>query len=240
LSWFRVADGRLAYRGRTTREPFAAWAETKEGTVAIGNLARQMRFRLFGRVRCARRRIWRDLDHVSRSEPLRSAIQAETDHFASAMTDLSYAEGLPRVQVALRRLVIVPRSLLAGLAREALRRRLWPLLPDLDDLVRGFFCEQLLMEMDRAVDRARPSPSRPVHAGEEWSCVGVDTQYVWVDPLWSGPGWLGHVLMYEFPHDGLSRRERKALQRAIDDMQKSVKTLSRLQREAVVRMATQH
>jgi hypothetical protein len=213
---------------------------TSEGAAAIDALARRLRFKLFGRTRAARRQIWRTLDAGARSEPLRSAIQAETSHFASAMTDLSYADGLPRVQVSLRRLVIVPLSLVAGRAREGLHKRLRPLLSDLDDAVRGFFCEQLLVEMGCAVGQARPSASRPVHARGEWSCVGADRQYVWVDPLWSGPEWLGHILMFELPPSGLSRRERKELEQAISHLQKSVTTLSRLQREGVVQLATRH
>jgi hypothetical protein len=238
MSWFRVSGGRLTYRGRITREPLAAWFGTTEGIAAIDRLASQMRFKLFGRARAARRQIWRELNTAARSEVLSDAIQKEAGQFIKAMTEMSYPSGLPRVQVALRRLVIVPRSLVAGRAREGMRRRLVPLLPDVDDLVKSFFCEQLLMEMDRAIEQVRPSPSRPVPALEEWSCVGADRQYVWVDPMWSGPGWLGHILMYEIPPGGLARRDRKELEKAIKEMQARVTSLSRLEREGVVRMAT--
>jgi len=241
MRWFRVADRRLTYRGRISREPFALWAQTKEGAAAIDEVARTLRFRLFGRTRAARRRIWRDLERAARSEPLRSAIQAEADHFLAALADLSYAAGLPRAQVALHRLVVVPRALIAGRAREALRLRLWhnESLQTLEEPVRAFFCEHLLTEMGRAFDGARLSSSHPVHARDDWSCVAADRQSVWMDPLWSGPDWLGHLLMFEFPHAGLSRRERKALDSAIGELQKGVATLSRMQREGIVRMATQ-
>jgi hypothetical protein len=239
MGWFHVADGQLNYRGRIGREPFAAWARTPEGEDAIDALARLMRFRLFGRARAARRQIWRELDSAARSEPLRTAIETEAESFASAMADLCYAEGLPRRQFHLQRLVIVPRALVAGRARPALRRRLWSLPPLLtvDESVRGFFCEQLLTEMDRAIDRARPSLSQPVHAHEEWACVGAERQCIWMDPMWSGPEWLGHIVMYELPRAPLSRRERKELERLILDMQKSLTTMSRTEREGIVRLA---
>src|SRR6185436_18160371 len=31
VSWFRVSDGRLEYRGRITKTPFTRWCETKKG-----------------------------------------------------------------------------------------------------------------------------------------------------------------------------------------------------------------
>jgi hypothetical protein len=241
MSWFRVADRRLTYRGRITREPFALWAQTKDGAAAIEEVARTLRFRLLGRRRAARRLIWRDLQRAARSEPLRSAIQAEAEHFVAVLADLSYAAGLPRERVALRRLVVVPRALVAGRAREALRRRLWHTgsLVTLSESVRAFFCEQLLTEMGRAFDPARLSLAHPVFARDEWWCVGADRESVWMDPMWSGPDWLGHLLVYEFPQSGLSRRERKELSSAIEKLQHGVTTLSRLQREGIVRMATQ-
>jgi hypothetical protein len=239
MGWFQVADGQLSYRGRIAREPFAAWARTPEGVEAIDALARQMRFRLFGRARAARRQIWRELDGAARSEPLTSALESEAEYFASAMADLCYSDALPRTQVNLQRLVIVPRALVAGRARPALRRRLWalPSLLAVDESVRGFFCEQLLTEMDRAIDRARPSITHPVHAHEEWACVAAERQCVWMDPMWSGPGWLGHIVMYELPRTPLTRKDRKELDRIILEMQKSLTTLSRTQREGIVRIA---
>ncbi len=239
MDWFRVVDGRVAYRGRISHGPVKAWLATAEGAAAVDGLASQMRFRLLGRARAARRQIWRALESAARTEPLKSAIEAEPACFAASMSAMSYADGLPRAQVDLRRLVVVPRSLIAGHARDALRRRIWPLLTGVDDRVRVFFCEQLLTEIDRAIERAAPAPSRPVHARDDWSCVGTEREYVWIDPLWSGPAWLGHVLMYELPHEGLSRRDRKELERAVDLLKKGVTTLSQRQREGIVRLAAQ-
>jgi hypothetical protein len=46
------------------------------------------------------------------------------------------------------------------------------------------------------------------------------------------------VFMYEFPRVGLSRRDRKTLESAIAEMSTSVSSLTKLQRNAMVRAAS--
>ena len=238
MGWFHVAQDRLRYRGRLTPEPFAAWVKTGEGSAAIDERALEDRLRLFTRTR-ARRRIWRELERTARTEPLRSAIQEEAEHFSTVLAEISHAPGLPRLTVALHRLVIVPRTLVGGRTRGALRRRLCgsgPLAP-MDPQVREFFCEQLLVELDSAIARHRVSGRRPVLTRDIWGCVGRDEEYQWVDPIFSGPGWGGHLLMYEFPRQGLSRSARKDLDQAIRNLQNSLTSISRTQRHEIVRLA---
>lgn len=236
MSWFSVKNGTLSYRGRLTRDPFAAWLKTGEGASRLQAVAAS--FRMFATAR-AGRQLWKPLERAARSEPLRRAIQEEAAHFRAAMSYASYAPGLPRVHVALHRLVLVPRPLVAARARAGVRKRLWHLSPlsSVDDTVRAFFCEQLLIEMDQAITAARPSALKAIPADEGWSCVGTDRLYTWVDPLWSGAHWSGHFFMYEFPRTSLSRAQRKELDAAVAELQQSVGSLSRLQREALVRMA---
>ncbi len=236
MSWFAVRNGTLAYRGRITRDAFDAWLKTPEGSARLR--AEGARMRLFAMAR-GRRRLWQPLERAARSESLRKALQRETEYFRAAMAVVSYAPGLPRVHVALHRLVIVPRPLVAARARAGVRQRLWNMsaLEDVDDAVRVFFCEQLLIEMDKALEAARPSPGRALPAHEGWSCVGTDRAYPWIDPLWSGAHWSGHFVMYEFPRAGLSRAQRKELDAAVASLQHSVTSLSRLQRESLVRTA---
>jgi hypothetical protein len=238
MGWFQVASSRLRYRGRLSQESYAAWAKTSDGSVVIDDRAREDRLRLFPRSR-ARRRIWRELELAARSEPLCSAIQSETHHFAAAIVEASHAPGLPRRTIELHRLVIVPRALVAARTRTALRRRLFksPMLGALDPRVRDFLCEQLVVELDAAVAEGRPSVFRPLLTHEAWGCVGRDTQYQWVDPMFSGPGWGGHLLMFEFPREGLSRKARKAVDQAVHDLQNSLTNISHVQRHAIVRMA---
>ena len=239
MSWFRVSRGRLEYRGRITREPFTRWTATKDGAAAVARVAARIRFSLFGRSRAARRRIWRALEDASRVESLATAVASEATRYLQVLAKLSNCDALPRVHIALYRLVLVPRAMIAAHARAALFTRLGeaPALAELDEAARTFFLDQLVIEMDAALQKASPSPQQPVQAHDEWTCVGVSKGLVWVDPLWSGPDGTGHVFMYEFPRAGLPRRERKALKAAIAGMAASVSSLSPFQRIAMLRGA---
>lgn len=238
MAWFRVASNRLHYRGRLTRDPYDTWVRTSDGAAAIDARARQDRLYIFKRSR-ARRRIWRELALAARGDVLRAAMQAEADHFATVIVEASHAPGLPRRTIALHRLVIVPRTIVAARVRAGVRTRLFKsaALSAFDPLVRDFFCEQLVIELDAAVAASRPSVFRPVLTNEAWGCVGRDTTCLWVDPMFSGPGWGGHLLMFEFPREGLARKMRKEVDRAVHDLQSSLVNLSRIQRGAIVRMA---
>jgi hypothetical protein len=240
VSWFRVDDGRLDYRGRITRAPFARWTETKKGREAVDRAARAIRFSLFGRRRAARTRLWRALEAASRTEGFESAVRGEAARYMELLATSAYADALPRAHVALRRLVLAPRAMLAGRAHFSISQRLGtaPELASLDDGVRAFLLEQIVTEMDTALRKASPSPRRPVQAHEGWACVGIHVGMVWVDSLWAGPDGTGHVFLYEFPRDGLARRDRKALEQAIARMSSSVSSLSRMQRGALVRAAS--
>lgn len=238
MSWFTIRRGRLTYCGRVTRDSFAAWLATAEGRARMDALGRDLRLGLFRAAR-ARRRLWQPLERAARTPAVRVAMQEECEHFARAISDVCYAPGLPRAHVALHRLVLVPRALIAGRARAGIRQRLWnlPELAAVDDSVRAFFCEQVLIEMDRALEAAGPSAVRPVPAVEGWACVGAERPFVWVDPVWSGVHWSGHLVLYEFPRTPLTRAQKKECEASVAALQQGVASLSRLQRDALVRTA---
>ena len=237
-AWFRVTSNRLQYGGRLSRGPFGAWAKTTEGVAAIDERVAKDRLYLFRRTR-ARRRMWRELEMASRSEQVRQAIQDEAGHFATIIVEASHAPGLPRRTIALHRLVIVPRTLVAARARTGLRKRLFKgdALRTVDPHARDFLCEQLLIELDAAIARSRPSVVRPLLTRDTWGCVGREATYEWVDPMFAGAGWSGHFLMFEFPREGFSRKARKEVDRAVQELQSSLANISHLQRNAIVRMA---
>jgi hypothetical protein len=223
---------------RLTRQPFLEWLQTADGAARLEAVRAGIRFRAFARTR-ARGRLWRPLETAARTAALRTALDEEARRFGGALEEVCYAQALPRAHVALRRLVLVPRTLAVARARTGLRTRLWnlPALADVDESVRAFFCEQLLIEMDRAVERAQPSVKRPVIAGDGWSCVGTERRYLWVDPLFAGAYGTGHFFMFEFPRTGLSRGQRKELEGAVKQLQQSIEYLSRVQRDALIRGA---
>ena len=239
MSWFRVHRGSLEYRGRITRDPFTRWTATRRGQDAVARVARTIRFSLFGRSRSARRRLWRALEAASRTSSFATAVGAEASRYMQVLASLAYADSLPRTHIALRRLVLTPRAMIAGRALAGVFSRLReaPELAGVDEAVRAFFLEQLVIEMDAALQKASPSPAHRVQAADQWACVGVSTGTVWVDRLWAGPDGTGHVFMYECPPGGLPRKERKQLEAAIAQMAASVSSLSRAQRAALVQSA---
>lgn len=240
MSWFRVAGDRLEYQGRITREPFTRWTRTPDGEAAINRVAAGLRFSLFGRNHAARRRLWRSLDSAARTDAVATAIAAEAPRFMQVVARLAYSEGLPRVVIALHRLVVVPRAMIASHARVGLSKRLCdvPEVAELDEALQIFLYDQLVTEMDTALQKASASPRKPVLAHDEWTCMGVSKGIEWVDPMWAGPDGTGHVFMYEFPRAGLSRKDRKTLESAISEISASVSSLTKIQRYAMVRAAS--
>jgi hypothetical protein len=239
MSWYRVRDGRVVFSGTLSREPYSAWVATKEGAAAIDAVAKQIGFRLFGRKRAARSRVWRELADAAKSEDGRSALQAAADLYVRTISTLAYAPGLPRSTVELRRLVLVPRALVSGRARTAIADRLRQCRPFAERPVaeRDFMLESALHQIDAAMQRARLSVKGPVRAADEWGCIGADTRFAWVDQYWSGPGWSGHWFVYELPRGPVSRATRKAIDRAVDQLNAGLRTLSRERRQALVQLA---
>jgi hypothetical protein len=239
VSWFRVSAGKLEYRGRITRDPFTRWTATPEGLEAIRQRASTIRFSLLGRNRTAVRRLWCELDTAVRSDSVTQAIRVEAAQYMTHPASLSYSLSLPRTVIALHRLVMVPRALMVGRARAALHARLrhLPALSEVDDAVRAFFLEQLVTEMDAALDKAAPSPKNPVQAHDEWACVGVVKGLIWIDRFWSGPEATGHVFMYEVPREGIARRDRKVIEAAIKTLNAQVTPLPQAKRNDMLRLA---
>jgi hypothetical protein len=240
VNWFAVNRGCLEYRGRVTKPAFARWCATRDGREAIARAASGIRFSIFGRSRSARRRLWRDLDEATREESFVVALRGEPDRYMQVLADISYAEALPRAHVAVRRLVLVPRALAAGRAEAGVFARLGasPALADLDHALRDFLLRQIVVEMDAALKAASPSARRPIRGCDGWVCVGIRVGTVWMDALWAGPDGTGHVFMYELPPQGLSRRECRELDTAIEQMSTAVSALSRTARESMLRAAT--
>ena len=238
MSWFRVSKGRLDYRG-ITKDPFTAWTTTQEAAATIDAAASEIRFALFGRQRAARRQVWRALESAAGSGEAVEALRREVSHYLRLLATLSCVPALPRVQVNLHRLVGVPRTMIAGRGYSTLCARLSKVraFAGLEEALRAFFFEQLLREMDYAMHGAGPSPRRPVPAHEEWVCVGADLDLLWVDPMWSGPGWGGHLFMFEYPRTGLARKDLKALEGAVAAMSRDLAAMSRVQRDGFLRDA---
>jgi hypothetical protein len=239
MSWFKVKAGRLRFRGRITRQPFDDWIASSEGAAAVDAAAHRIRFSLFERTGVARRRICRELRRAFETEGVRSALAAEPDRYLSAWTELAHAPSLPRVDVALQRLVVVPRTMILARALPAVTARLAsrPAFADLDDPVKRFFSHRVLSEMENAIARAEPSPGDPIVTAGSWVCVAHDRELIWIDPVFSGEEWLGYVMLFEMPARGLQRRERRELNAAVEQLKSDLPSMSQYQRNGVIQTA---
>ena len=238
-AWIRSRGGRLTYGGRISRRPFDAWAQTPDGSAAIAAAAAHVRFSLLGKHRVARRRLWTELANAAADDSVAAAVQNEADRYLPRLSQLAYAEGLPRVAVNLYRLVVVPRQLLNGVARHCLAARLRrePALTCLESVpLRDFFCTQLVRDMDAAAAAAQPSLKRPLETGQGWMSVGLNTSYTWFAAV-EDSRWAGHHFAFEVPRDPLSRAMRKAVAEAMKTFDESLPVLSRNERNEILRRA---
>src|SRR5262245_20327447 len=196
MSWFTVADGRLRFGGRVTKDPIREWLATSDGESAVADSARRARFSLFGRTRAARRRMSRALWEAISARAVRQAIAAECEAYVAAWTPLAYAPPLPRVSVEYRRVVVVPRVMIVWRVASRIMARIASSIhvPDVPDPFRAFFSQWVAGRMDLAVQRASPSPRSPLHAKESWACVGADNEMLWVDMFGLGAEWKGQVV----------------------------------------------
>jgi hypothetical protein len=195
---------------------------------------------VFGKERAARRRLWRGLIAATRTEPVAAMIRAEVDAYLGRLSKLVYSDGLPRSGVNLHRLVVVPRVLVNGAAYRSIATSFGaqPALASLEgsELLREFLFLTLIREMHAAVERAGPSPKRPLAAGADWVSVGLNSAFEWRVPL-NAPAWAGHHYVLELTRDPITRALRKAVAERISRFEASLLSLSKLERHEIVRRA---
>lgn len=240
-AWVRYSRGRLVYTGRIPRATFAAWTKTRAGHAVIEQTASRIRFSLLGKARSAVRRLWRQLASVARDADVVDAIELEIQGYLRRLGQLAFADGLPRGGVELRRLIVVPRVLLNGVAFIGIDRRL-KALPAFMTLeggtaVREFFIKTLIREADRAVAGARPSPSRPLEVGADWVSVGINADFAWSLPPFDEAPCDGHHYVLELTREPMTRAVRKATTTRIERFEVSLPSLCRADRNEILRRA---
>jgi len=239
-AWVRYRRGRAWYTGGITRAPFVAWLAMPEGRATLEEAASHGRFAFLARARAARR-LWRRLATAARDPDVVVTIQSEMDAYLGRLQEFAYAEGLPRVSVDLHRIVVVPRVLINGAAYGAIARKLRSerAFASLDggDALRDFFVGTLIQHLDGAIAAATPSPKRPLAAGKEWISVGLDGAFVWRLPLLNEPPWDGHHYVLELTRDPITRAVRKAVVAAVGRIEASLPSLSRIERNEILRRA---
>ena len=238
--WVRCSRGRLIYT-RITRASFIAWADTPRGRATVAAVARQIRFGVFGKERAARRRLWRGLASATRDAQVVALIQAEVAAYLGRLSQFAYADGLPCSGVNLHRLVVVPRVLLNGAAYRSVQASAGahPAVASLEggESLREFFVLRLIREIHTAIAGAEPSPKQPLTAGDGWISVGLNTAFVWRVPF-NAPTWAGHHYVLELTRDPITRAMRKAVAERIRAFEASLASLSRLERNEILRRAS--
>ncbi len=237
----RYSGGRVLYTGRINRSAFAAWCDSPKGQLVLGQIVGRMRFRLFGTMR-ARRQVRRELTGAARSEAVVVALQRELDVYLARLNTFVLARDLPRVSVDLYRLVVIPRLFANG----AIYRRIAATLDRHAAFasqhgrqsLRDWFILTVIEAVETAVMQARPSPKRSLSAGDGWIIVGVNDQFEW-RVAFDGPAWPGHYYVLELERLPITRAFRKAAAEAITRLETSLPSLSRLQRNEILREAAQ-
>jgi len=236
----RLARGRLKYTGRIDRASFTTWADSFEGRRILERLAARERLALFGKLRAARRRLWRQLARAVRAEVVAAPVQRELDAYLQRLERLVYAPDLPCITVELRRLVVVPRLLLNAEMYRHLDRAL-----EVDPVfradgvgaqLRDWFLLTVIGSLEAAVANARPSPWRAIPAGADWITVGVNERFEWRVPF-GGHSWPGHYYLLELRRISITRATRNAARDVIKDLEDGLPSLSGVHRDAILRSA---
>jgi hypothetical protein len=236
----RYSRGRIRYTGQIDRGAFIAWCESSDGRSVLDPIISTMRFVLFGKARAARRRLWRELTGMARSGPVVAGVQREIDSYLARFETLVYARNLPCVGIDLHRLVVVPRFFANAIADRRIDASLKAesAFATLDrcQLLRDWFVLTLIDGIAATLVDTRPSPKRPLPAGDDWMIVGVNDQFEWRIPF-NGPAWPGHYYLLELTSRPITRTVRKAAADAVTQMEISLPSLSRSHRNQILRQA---
>ncbi|HSC28069.1 MAG TPA: hypothetical protein VLD67_12385 [Vicinamibacterales bacterium] len=241
MNWIKLVRRVPVYSGRLPRPAsYDVWARG-EGAAIIAGLAAGRRFSLFGRSRAARKAVWTELQRKAETGPLAAAIDRSVRQCVLAAGEIGvYPLRLPRALIDGYRLVAVPRVTWNARAFAAILRGL-DADPDMQSLAGGapfrrFFMERLFEEVDLALVASSPSLRHPVPTGEGWFIVGFEPAASWLVPI-EGPERPGHFLVCEAPPAGLKSWPARRVQDAIAEVRAAVSTLSRRERDELLREA---
>jgi hypothetical protein len=193
-----------------------------------------------GIFRAARRRAWTQLTAAASDEGVTAAAEREIDAFLTPLHAFAHGRELPRAVIDLYRLVVVPRLFVNAEASRRLDAALSriPAFATLEagESLRTWFIVTLVNAIDAGLARARPSLKRPLPAGDEWTIVGVNEDFVWHVPV-EGPSWAGHYYLLEVPRAPMTRAFRRTAAEKMAKLDESLQALSRGTRTEIVRQA---
>jgi len=237
----RYSRRRITYTGQLDRDSYFEWCHTLEGVSVLEPIADNLRFALFGRMRTARRMVWREAIAAARSAHVQALVQREIDAYLARIESVVYAADLPRLTIELHRLVVVPRlfanadddrrldaALDAEPAFATARGRKW---------LRDWFVLSIVDAAERAVFEARPSPKQPLACGDEWTVIGINDRFEWRIPF-KGPAWPGHYYVFELTRQPITRAVRDAAADAVTRLESALPSLTRARRDDILKKAS--
>lgn len=232
--------GRMTYSGRLDSASFNAWARSPAGIRVLEDVAAAIRFPLIGRMRGARRRLWRQLASAARSSSVIDAVQSETNEYIGRLDPIVFAHDLPRVSVDLRRLVVVPRVFANAESYRALyttlrRDRAFDAVPG-GEALHEWFVLTMVGSMERTAASARPSTRSPLLVSSDWTVVAVNEQFEWRVPF-EGPPWPGHYYVLEITSSPMTRGVRSTVDGEIANLERTLPSLTRMRRSEILRQA---
>ncbi len=187
------------YQGRITREPFSDGPPRRKGPRRSGGWPPDFASACSACTCAARRRPWRALHEASCARSVTAAIAGEAPRYMQVVGQARVFGRAASPNIALHRLVLVPRAMIAGHARVALFKRLGevPELAVLDESVRP----SSSIDRDRWMRRFKRRPcsmrSRRRRTMNGWrrhqQGRGVGGIAL------ARPDGVRHVFMYEFP-----------------------------------------
>lgn len=237
----RYSRRRIVYTGQLDRNAYLEWSDSPEGKSVLEPIAAAERFALFGRMRAARNRVWREMMTAVRSSTVAETMQREIDGYLQRIVSVVYADDLPRLGVDLHRLVVVPRLF----ANAALDRRLDAALESEPAFstrngrkwLRDWFVLTVVDAVEAAVVDARPSPKQPLQAGDDWIVIGLNERFEWRVPF-KGPAWPGHYFAFEVTKSPITRAVRDGAANGIARLEGALPSLTRSRRDDILKKAS--
>ena len=110
-----------------------------------------------------------------------------------------------------------------------------PAFASLDEALRDFFVVTLIHHLGAAIAGETPSPKRPLVAGKSGSAWA--RWRVRLATALHEPPWDGHHYVLELTRDPITRGVRKAVGAAVERIEASLASLSRVERVEILRRA---
>lgn len=194
MGLIKVVGKTLEYTGKLTQaEGFEEWA-MGAGKGAIESLASKYGFKILGKMRAAKKEIFKELQLAGKSSTLTASITKVTNRYVEWMEDLSnnyspLTEGhFPNQITALPCFYLDDAALVAVRTYLSNSAELARLKGGIE--LREYFFEELVKELRLNVPPINPSVKKPIKVSDTIDLIGIDLEYPWRDGKVTGHYYL--------------------------------------------------